>query len=223
MASPEAGQVFYSRRPDPSPSVANHPRPIPHLAFERRLRPSRCRASFGTPTATTTPTRMPQPPIVARSRIVITRHTRRIAGAFVDLGGAALLRRCAGQAGGLGDDALGGGTTLRAGAGQVAVGQAAQRVELAAVLAGVVIGGHQSLLHKKIKAGRHSGPRKAASYLSYEIGMSMLPSRYLTGPEAFGLMSNSKICVGSHRVAQALGTSTTPLIWPCTGAVPRME
>ena len=33
----------------------------------------------------------------------------------------------------------------------------------------------------------------------------------------------SKISVGSHSVAQALGMSTTPLIWPCTGAVPRIE
>lgn len=146
-----------------------------------------------------------------------------MAGAFVDLGCAALLGGGAGQARGLGDDALGGRAAAGASAGQVAVGQAAQRVELATVLAGVVIGGHQSLLHKRIKAGRHSGPRKPASYLSYEIGISMLPSRYFTGPAALGLMSKSKICVGSHRVAQALGTSTTPLIWPCTGAVPRME
>jgi hypothetical protein len=60
---------------------------------------------------------MPRPPIVARSRVVVTRHARRIAAAFVDLGGATLLRRCAGQARGLGDDALGGGAAVRAGAG----------------------------------------------------------------------------------------------------------
>jgi hypothetical protein len=43
------------------------------------------------------------------------------------------------------------------------------------------------------------------------------------GPAAVGLMSKSKISVGSHSVAQALGTSTTPLMWPCTGAVPSSE
>lgn len=53
--------------------------------------------------------------------------------------------------------------------------------------------------------------------------MSTLPSNWTTGPAALGLMSKSKMPVGSHSVAQELGTSTTPLIWPCTGAVPRME
>jgi hypothetical protein len=28
--------------------------------------------------------------------------------------------------------------------------------------------------------------------------------------------------VGNHNVAQALGISTTPEMWPCTGAVPRI-
>jgi len=51
----------------------------------------------------------------------------------------------------------------------------------------------------------------------------MLPSMNFVGPLAFGLMSKSKICVGSQSVAQAFGTSTTPLMWPCTGAVPRIE
>jgi hypothetical protein len=37
------------------------------------------------------------------------------------------------------------------------------------------------------------------------------------------MMSKSKISVGSHSVAQAFGTSTTPLMCPCTGAVPRIE
>jgi len=38
-----------------------------------------------------------------------------------------------------------------------------------------------------------------------------------------GMMSKSKISVGSHSVAQAFGTSTTPEIWPWQGAVPRIE
>ncbi|MNI89852.1 hypothetical protein D3C73_1473090 [compost metagenome] len=44
-----------------------------------------------------------------------------------------------------------------------------------------------------------------------------------TSPSALGWMSMSKISVGSHKVAQALGMSTTPLMWPCTGAVPNIE
>ena len=47
--------------------------------------------------------------------------------------------------------------------------------------------------------------------LSLETGISILPSRYFTGPDAFGLMSNSKICVGNHKVAHEFGISTTPL------------
>lgn len=43
-----------------------------------------------------------------------------------------------------------------------------------------------------------------------------------TGPAALGRTSKSKICVGNQSVAQAFGMSTTPLMWPCTGAVPRM-
>ena len=53
--------------------------------------------------------------------------------------------------------------------------------------------------------------------------MSMSPLMCLIGPAELGIMSKSKISVGSHSVAQALGTSTTPEMWPCTGAVPRIE
>ena len=75
---------------------------------------------------------------------------------------------------------------------------------------------------------RHSCNHRWASQCSVQArsgdsGIAMEPSRCLTGPAAFGLMSKSKICVGTHSVAQALGTSTTPLMWPCTGAVPRIE
>ena len=41
---------------------------------------------------------------------------------------------------------------------------------------------------------------------SGDSGMATEPSRCLIGPAALGLMSKSKICVGSHSVAQALGT-----------------
>jgi hypothetical protein len=59
--------------------------------------------------------------------------------------------------------------------------------------------------------------------LSNDNGITTEPSKNFVGPAALGLMSKSKICVGNHSVAHALGTSTTPLMWPCTGAVPRME
>jgi hypothetical protein len=59
--------------------------------------------------------------------------------------------------------------------------------------------------------------------LSNDNGITTDPSKNFVGPAALGLMSKSKICVGSHKVAHAFGTSTTPLMWPCTGAVPRIE
>ena len=55
------------------------------------------------------------------------------------------------------------------------------------------------------------------------IGMSIEPSRKRVGPAALGLMSNSKMSVGNHSVAHALGMSTTPLMCPCTGAEPSNE
>jgi len=65
-------------------------------------------------------------------------------------------------------------------------------------------------------------PVPAKDYLSGDIGISTPPLICFIGPSAFGMMSNSKISVGSHSVAQALGISTTPEMCPCTGAVPRM-
>src|ERR1700733_2593745 len=47
-------------------------------------------------------------------------------------------------------------------------------------------------------------------YLSCESGIWMSPLICLIGPADDGMMSKSKISVGSHSVAQALGTSTTP-------------
>ena len=59
-------------------------------------------------------------------------------------------------------------------------------------------------------------------YLSGDIGISTPPVTCLIGPAALGITSKSKMSVGSHKVAQAFGMSTTPEICPCTGAVPRM-
>jgi hypothetical protein len=61
------------------------------------------------------------------------------------------------------------------------------------------------------------------AHLSCESGIWMSPLICFTGPADDGMMSKSKISVGSHSVAQALGTSTTPEIWPWHGAVPRIE
>src|SRR5882724_9866717 len=65
--------------------------------------------------------------------------------------------------------------------------------------------------------------RRAGSYLSWDSGIWMSPLMCLIGPADDGMMSKSKISVGSHSVAQALGTSTTPEMWPWHGAVPRIE
>ena len=77
-------------------------------------------------------------------------------------------------------------------------------------------------------AGRPARFSRPASFsrrdhLSGEIGIWMSPVMCLIGPADDGMMSKSKISVGSHSVAQALGTSTTPEIWPWHGAVPRIE
>ena len=60
-------------------------------------------------------------------------------------------------------------------------------------------------------------------YLSCDSGIWMSPLMCLIGPADDGMMSKSKISVGSHSVAQAFGTSTTPEMWPWHGAVPRIE
>src|SRR5215472_2032145 len=61
------------------------------------------------------------------------------------------------------------------------------------------------------------------AHLSGEIGIWISPLMCLIGPAADGKTSKSKISVGNHSVAQALGTSTTPEMWPWHGAVPRIE
>src|ERR1700722_9975925 len=63
----------------------------------------------------------------------------------------------------------------------------------------------------------------ALDYLSCDSGIWMSPLMCLIGPAEDGMISKSKISVGSHNVAQAFGTSTTPEMWPWHGAVPRIE
>jgi hypothetical protein len=69
-----------------------------------------------------------------------------------------------------------------------------------------------------------TSPRRGEvkNYLSGDIGISTPPLMCLIGPAALGITSKSKMSVGSHRVAQAFGMSTTPEMCPCTGAVPRI-
>ena len=66
-------------------------------------------------------------------------------------------------------------------------------------------------------------PAHRDSYLSCESGIWMSPLICLMGPADDGMTSKSKISVGNHNVAHALGTSTTPEMWPWHGAVPRIE
>jgi hypothetical protein len=62
-------------------------------------------------------------------------------------------------------------------------------------------------------------PRLARSlrYVSGDIGISTPGFTCLIGPAALGITSKSKMSVGSHRVAQAFGMSTTPEMWPWHG------
>jgi hypothetical protein len=79
----------------------------------------------------------------------------------------------------------------------------------------------------QVDAGRQMTHRPASfaqgDYLSGEIGIVTSPVMNFVGPAADGMMSKSKISVGSHSVAQAFGISTTPEMWPWHGAVPRIE
>ena len=79
---------------------------------------------------------------------------------------------------------------------------------------------HDRNAERQIRTAPHP---VAGSYLSCESGIWMSPLMCLIGPADDGMTSKSKISVGSHNVAQALGTSTTPEIWPWHGAVPRIE
>ena len=85
-----------------------------------------------------------------------------------------------------------------------------------------VRGGKASAFIAGIFIERHANPFLFRFYLSGDIGMSTPPLMCLTGPSAFGITSKSNISVGNHKVAHAFGISTTPLMCPCTGAVPRM-
>ena len=115
----------------------------------------------------------------------------------------------------------------------VAFGHRPHVRERAAIVAEIFVDGHLVSLRDDLED--HDGGCGAAGtlcrpasfsrrdHLSGEIGIWMSPVMCLIGPADDGMMSKSKISVGSHSVAQALGTSTTPEMWPWHGAVPRIE
>src|SRR5690242_2965389 len=89
--------------------------------------------------------------------------------------------------------------------------------EGAAIVAEIFVDGHivsLRLVISEVGAGGQARPSRTRrrSYLSGESGIWMSPLMCLMGPAADGMTSKSKISVGSHSVAQALGTSTTPEI-----------
>lgn len=178
-------------------SVADHPRPFRWKGLGP-IRRSHRRLGPRARTAAAT-RRMLQALIVARA-------ARLVLGALVHVHRAARSSLQQSQSWCRRKHPPAGTAALGAGGRFIALGHCPKRVESTAGGAVVFIGWHRNYTFK-----------------SYEIGMSILPSRNFVGPAAVGLMSKSKICVGSHKVAQAFGTSTTPLICPCTGAVPRIE
>ena len=117
----------------------------------------------------------------------------------------------------------------------VAFGHRPHVRERAAIVAEIFVDGHLvssreyfGIDFAMADAGRPARLSRPASfsrrdYLSGEIGIWMSPVMCLIGPADDGMMSKSKISVGSHSVAQAFGTSTTPEMWPWHGAVPRIE
>lgn len=64
--------------------------------------------------------------------------------------------------------------------------------------------------------------RDESVMLQPAMARSAPPLTMISGPDALGMMSKSKISAGIHNVAQALGMSTMPLMCPSTGAVPKM-
>lgn len=100
------------------------------------------------------------------------------------------------------------------------IGHLGEIRERAAVIADIFVQRHCSKL--LYVCDSTAAPAGAALPRQATRARSTPPPTWAIGPDAFGFMSNSKISVGSHSVAHALGISTIPLMWPSTGAVPRM-
>ena len=174
--------------------VTDHPGPFAGKGLGSIGRGNRC-APFVCAAAATAASGMAQAAVAFAG---IARRPGCMLRAHVGIKGTPLFGRGAGQPGRTDKHARRLGSAGGAGTGFVACGQTANGIEAPAARACIVIGWHL---------------RAPGAYLtSGEIGIWMLPSSILMGPAAVGLMSNSKISVGNHKVAQALGTSTTPLI-----------
>ena len=111
----------------------------------------------------------------------------------------------------------------------VHAGESGRREDGARRLVPTLCAGHRLGVGRH-RAGRGKRPAPVAEvvvnrhrYRSGASGIVTPPLMPPDGPSMPGLMSNSKISVGSHSVAHEFGMSTTPLMWPCTGAVPRIE
>jgi len=90
------------------------------------------------------------------------------------------------------------------------------RRKRSAVIAEIFVNWHRDPAQLKLIGGAPEGApqQPCKAYLSGDMGMSTPPLTCFTGPAALGMMSNAKISVGSQSVAQALGISTTPDMWP---------
>src|SRR3984957_14083127 len=165
-------------------------------------------------------------------RLVLVDGLGRIGAALVGGVGLALVRRHAEEVRGGQDHArrfaFASRTVLR----RIAFRHRPHVRERAAIVAEIFVNRHFLFPHPSLTnanggcGAAEPQPSRIPSrrdYLSCESGIWMSPLMCLIGPADDGMMSKSKISVGNHSVAQALGTSTTPEIWPWHGAVPRIE
>src|SRR5439155_20037328 len=96
---------------------------------------------------------------------------------------------------------------------RVAFHQPPQLRERTALAAEIVIDRHCliSLLMRSRQGRRQAASAHApCHHLSGDSGIGVPPFTCVIGPLALGMTSKSKMSVGSHSVAQALGMSTTP-------------
>lgn len=113
------------------------------------------------------------------------------------------------------DQAFGHPCALRAVYGGIAIAHGAQFGKRATPGAPIFIQGHAHSPEPLVDSDGSATFQPA-------MARSAPPLTLICGPDVLGMMSKSKISVGIHSVAQALGMSTMPLMCPSTGAVPRM-
>jgi hypothetical protein len=106
---------------------------------------------------------------------------------------------------------------FRAGIRQIAIRHRPRVGERSASGTEIVVNGHwaspfRSSSCRRKARGDKPPPAGLRAHLSGDMGMSTPLLICLIGPAALGITSNAKMSVGSHKVAQALGMSTTPEI-----------